>query len=181
MCKKTFATNIDMSMFLDDPSTLVPGRLATFANWPYTGSMDICIPKNLAEAGFIYRPDLSNDATQCFVCHKIFSDWDPRDNPMEKHREMSPDCAYIALAKDHGTYERAPRVAVIEAECARFHAKFMHRFLTDLEGPKRASYESQLKRLEEALAIFIKENDVTLPLAVVKRTRAAAAKKRTLR
>lgn len=100
---------------------------------------------------------------------------------MEKHREMSPDCAYITLAKDHGTYEKAPRVAVIEAECARFHAKFMHRFLTDLEGPKRASYESHLKRLEEALAIFIKENDVTLPLAVVKRTRAAAAKKRTLR
>nr|CDS26402.1 baculoviral IAP repeat containing protein [Hymenolepis microstoma] len=170
-----------MSMFLDDPSTLVPGRLATFKNWPYTGSMDICIPKTLAEAGFIYRPDLSSDATQCFVCHKIFSEWDPKDNPIEKHREMSPECAYVTLVKDYGTYEKAPRKAVIETECARFHAKFMYRFLTDLEAPKRASYESHLKKLEEALAIFVKENGITLPLAVVRRTRAAAARKHTLR
>lgn len=67
-----------MSKFTEDPTTLVPGRLATFANWPYTRETDVCVPKSLAEAGFIYRPDLSNDSTQCFSCQKVFSDWDPK-------------------------------------------------------------------------------------------------------
>ena len=63
--------------FLESPLIHVPGRLATFKEWPHAGLNNKCVPQTLAEAGFHHRPDISEDSVQCFVCHKIFFGWDP--------------------------------------------------------------------------------------------------------
>lgn len=61
---------------VDDTHNLIPGRLATFKEWPFTSSSDKCVPRALAEAGFIHRPDVSPDSVQCFVCQKVLGGWE---------------------------------------------------------------------------------------------------------
>lgn len=70
------------------PTTLLPGRLATFKQWPFTGANDKCVPKALAEAGFVHRPDISPDSVQCFSCQKILDGW---------NADVSVVIAYVML------------------------------------------------------------------------------------
>lgn len=103
---------------------------------------------------------------------------------MAEHRTINPECAFVLLT-NVGGYEESPRVAVMEAECARFCAKFKYRFLTEVEAPRRKSYRTELERLEQGIIAFMSDNNIILPArsattAAVRRTRRATARKRIL-
>ncbi|KAL5972089.1 Baculoviral IAP repeat-containing protein 5, partial [Taenia solium] len=149
------------SPFLGDPLTLVPGRIATFKKWPYTCLKDRCLPQALADAGFYHRPDVSEDSVQCFVCYEIFYGWAPDEDPMAEHKARCPDCAFVRLVEEHGGgYEKAPRQAVIEVECARFRGKFTHLFEEEVQQ-RIQHYENSLQRLQKAAFSFIKGNNMS--------------------
>ncbi|VDM30835.1 unnamed protein product [Hydatigera taeniaeformis] len=156
------------SSFLEDPLALVPGRIATFKKWPFRRPKDKCVPQTLANAGFYHRPDVSEDSVQCFVCHKFFYGWNPDEDPMTEHKTKCPDCAFVRLVEEHGGgYEKAPRLAVIETECARLRDKFSYLFEQELQH-RLQIYDNDLKRLKEAVFSFTKNNNITLPSTVVK-------------
>ncbi|KAL5110904.1 Baculoviral IAP repeat-containing protein [Taenia crassiceps] len=163
-----WAPLIMSSSFLGDPLALAPGRIATFKKWPFTRPKDKCIPQTLADAGFYHRPDVSEDSVQCFVCHKFFYGWAPDEDPMVEHKARCPDCAFVRLVEEHGGgYEKSPRQAVIEVECARFRGKFASLFEEEVQK-RLQRFESDLQHLQKAAFSFIKNNNIVLPSTVVK-------------
>ncbi|KAH9282890.1 Baculoviral IAP repeat-containing protein 5 [Echinococcus granulosus] len=156
------------SPFLEDPLTLVPGRIATFKKWPHTRPEDKCVPQTLADAGFYHRPDVSEDSVQCFVCHKLLYGWASDEDPMAEHKAHCPDCAFVRLVEAHGGgYEKAPRQAVIDAECARFRAKFTYLFEEEVRR-RLQRYENDLQHLKKAAISFVNSNNPVLSSTVVK-------------
>lgn len=50
----------------------------------------------LAKAGLIFVPTTSSpDQCKCFACLKLFSDWEPGDDPWSCHCTNSPLCAFV--------------------------------------------------------------------------------------
>jgi len=65
-------------------------RLATYSNWtPLCGAR----PSRLARSGF-YATD-GNDTAVCFACHSLVNNWQPGDDPKQKHRQEKPACSLI--------------------------------------------------------------------------------------
>lgn len=87
---------------------------------------------------------------------------------MSEHKAHSPECVFVRLSEMHcGGYEKAPRRAVIEVECARFRAKFTDLFETRVKQ-RRELYEAKLLQLGKATHAFIKTNNIALPLSLVR-------------
>ncbi|XP_047934869.2 baculoviral IAP repeat-containing protein 5 [Anser cygnoides] len=79
---------------------LVPTRIATFCNWPFTEGCS-CTPDRMAAAGFVHCPiENGPDVAQCFFCLKELEGWEPDDDPLEEHKKHSAGCAFVALQKD---------------------------------------------------------------------------------
>lgn len=66
-------------------------RLATFATFP-TYAVAV-YPTQLAANGYFYTG--SGDEIECYVCHIRINQWIDRDNPDDRHKLLSPDCAMI--------------------------------------------------------------------------------------
>jgi hypothetical protein len=67
-------------------------RLATFKDWPHASPGATL----LAKAGLIFVPTSSSpDQCKCFSCLKLFSDWEPGDDPWSCHCTNSPLCAFV--------------------------------------------------------------------------------------
>lgn len=87
---------------------------------------------------------------------------------MAEHKAHCPDCAFVRLVEEHGGgYEKAPRQAVIEVECARFRGKFASLFEAEVQN-RLQHYENDLKHLQKAAFSFIKKNNIVLASTVVK-------------
>lgn len=78
-------------------------RLKTFGDWwPHDGKRGWLVkgPK-LAKAGFYYAP--SNDAEDtavCGFCQLTLDRWEPRDSPVNEHRERHPNCLFFYKPKN---------------------------------------------------------------------------------
>ncbi|XP_077525645.1 death-associated inhibitor of apoptosis 2-like isoform X2 [Haemaphysalis longicornis] len=70
----------------EDP---VQQRLRTFNNWPPNAP----VPKErLALGGFVHDSGLR---TKCLSCGVVISDWRIADEVIQRHREASPNCAFV--------------------------------------------------------------------------------------
>ncbi|KAJ8314616.1 hypothetical protein KUTeg_006766 [Tegillarca granosa] len=79
----TYAGNdLDLSNYIN--------RLCTFCDWP----QDVGVYAiNLAKAGFYYVQ--RKTTVECFSCGLTVSDWKPEDDPLTRHKELSPLCVFI--------------------------------------------------------------------------------------
>ncbi|XP_064015558.1 E3 ubiquitin-protein ligase XIAP isoform X2 [Pogoniulus pusillus] len=65
-------------------------RLGTFVEFP----LDCPVPASaLARAGFVYTGE--GDKVKCFNCHTTIEGWLPGDSPVERHKNLSPNCKFI--------------------------------------------------------------------------------------
>jgi len=71
-------------------------RLNSFANWQGLAS-----PKKLAEAGFYYEGDGSDDIVKCFSCNVLLYKWSATDDPMTDHRQWSGRCRFVKGLPDN--------------------------------------------------------------------------------
>ncbi|KAK3585155.1 hypothetical protein CHS0354_034287 [Potamilus streckersoni] len=65
-------------------------RYQTYSSFPKTSKAQ---PIILSRAGFYYTGN--QDETTCFSCELKYKNWQSEDSPWEKHRQMSPDCAFL--------------------------------------------------------------------------------------
>lgn len=65
-------------------------RLQTFNDWPTDA---VVSPSRIAKAGFYYTKD--NLTVECFSCHLHISDWNYGDQVMARHKQLSPQCAFV--------------------------------------------------------------------------------------
>lgn len=47
----------------------------------------------LAQAGFVYTGE--GDKVKCFSCHTTVEGWVPGDSPVERHKQLAPNCKFI--------------------------------------------------------------------------------------
>lgn len=75
-------------------------------SWPHK----LPTPRELAHAGFIYKPtSASPDNVQCFKCGCQLDGWEPGDYPSREHLMHSPTCAFainVCLRNREGDPER---------------------------------------------------------------------------
>ena len=70
-------------------------RLATFASWPHASPT----PKDLARAGFSYRPTSEDlDNVFCQICKQNLCDWQPADDPKIEHHILHPGCSILWIS-----------------------------------------------------------------------------------
>lgn len=86
------------SPFHNAYSTL-PTREISFATWLKEGVPDA---ESLSRAGFFYNELTKNVA--CFYCNGILNDWSVDDDPMKKHVQYFPNCAYARQFCDQEVY-----------------------------------------------------------------------------
>ena len=79
-------------------------RVKSFANWShqYQSSTD-----DLARAGFFYTG--ISDTVTCFYCNGSLNNWRSNDNPMMKHAQHFPNCAYIRQLCGEDYYQNIQR------------------------------------------------------------------------
>lgn len=65
-------------------------RISTFAKFPSTAPVT---ERSLARAGFFYTGIC--DRVQCFRCNVTIDNWQTGECPAERHKQMSPNCAFI--------------------------------------------------------------------------------------
>ncbi|XP_059820694.1 baculoviral IAP repeat-containing protein 2 [Hypanus sabinus] len=65
-------------------------RISTFAKFPPNALIS---ERSLARAGFYYTN--IGDKVQCFSCTVIVENWQPGDNPVERHKKANPNCSFI--------------------------------------------------------------------------------------
>uniref|UniRef100_A0A0V0J8B9 Baculoviral IAP repeat-containing protein 5.2 n=1 Tax=Schistocephalus solidus TaxID=70667 RepID=A0A0V0J8B9_SCHSO len=123
-----------------DPLRFAPTRLSTFKTWPFAGQVK-CRPETLAEAGFLHRPDLSDDCVQCFVCLKTLDGWEAHEDPWKEHEKHSPDCPYVKLGQP---YENLTCRQIVELETSRFKHFYMDVFTR--------AVDPRIKHLDELVA-----------------------------
>lgn len=82
---------------------------------------------------------------------------------MEEHRSHCPNCAFVQLMSttEAGGYEKLPRKAIIETECARFRGLFTEVFLERLKS-HRNSLDSDLERVKAAAAEHLLSEEATV-------------------
>ncbi|NXT84270.1 XIAP ligase, partial [Zapornia atra] len=66
-------------------------RLGTFVKFPLACPVSASA---LARAGFVYTGE--GDKVQCFSCHRTIEGWAPGDSAVERHKNLSPNCKFIA-------------------------------------------------------------------------------------
>ncbi|KAL5010195.1 hypothetical protein ScPMuIL_012500 [Solemya velum] len=71
-------------------------RLSTFSNFPQDSNASAT---RLAQAGFYYKGQ--NDQVSCFSCSVTHAHWRQGDVPLEVHRRISPNCAFM-IGTDSG-------------------------------------------------------------------------------
>ena len=107
-------------------------RLATFRSWPMTST---ACPSSLARLGFYCSGE--GDKVKCFLCKLMLDNWTADDDPEEKHRRRSPDCAMAREVAEAGNVplkilesgrfeklavDNVPRVSESNASLALFEA-----------------------------------------------------------
>lgn len=74
-------------------------RLSSFDNWPIVWEIARLkpLPTALARAGFFYYPNKPNlaDNVACPYCHLFLDTLEPRDDPMQIHKERAPMCRFV--------------------------------------------------------------------------------------
>lgn len=68
-------------------------RLETFKNWPHEQPTKYA----MAEAGFYFLGHPVMDRVGCFYCNGLFEAWEPTDNPLLKHKRLSPNCPVFGV------------------------------------------------------------------------------------
>jgi hypothetical protein len=64
-------------------------RLISYKDWPVT----FLDPKHMALAGLYYT--WYTDLACCPFCNVVMGGWRPGDNPLERHKRLSPSCSFI--------------------------------------------------------------------------------------
>ena len=72
-------------------------RLESFNDWPIPAYVR---PEGLAKAGVYYLGRA--DRVRCAFCNGILRNWQPGDEPLEKHQKHFPNCAFIKDAQAAG-------------------------------------------------------------------------------
>ncbi|XP_077525638.1 death-associated inhibitor of apoptosis 2-like [Haemaphysalis longicornis] len=64
-------------------------RLFSFIDWPAQAP----VPKHrLAQGGFVH---IGGSSTKCLSCGVVISDWQVADRVIQRHRQASPNCAFV--------------------------------------------------------------------------------------
>jgi hypothetical protein len=75
----------------------LPGvRRKSYEDWPVT-FMD---PNKMAAAGFYYT--CHGDVVRCPFCKAMPALWTAGDDPLDRHKRLSPNCSLIARHVDEG-------------------------------------------------------------------------------
>lgn len=74
--------------------TTLERRLDSFTNW----SNPFVNKQKLAEAGFFYKN--YSDVVECPYCHIEGHNWVEGDDPLQDHKDWSPNCPYIISDRD---------------------------------------------------------------------------------
>ncbi|KAL3882675.1 hypothetical protein ACJMK2_028992 [Sinanodonta woodiana] len=91
-------------------------RYQTYRSFPKTSKVQ---PIILSRAGFYYTGN--QDETTCFSCMLKYKNWQSEDKPWEKHRQMSPDCAFLNgsdgrnVAIERNEQDRGQQEKVVES------------------------------------------------------------------
>jgi cellulose synthase/poly-beta-1,6-N-acetylglucosamine synthase-like glycosyltransferase len=64
-------------------------RLISYKDWPVT----FLDTKHMASAGLYYT--WYNDLVGCPFCNVVKGGWRPGDDPLERHKRLSPSCSFI--------------------------------------------------------------------------------------
>ncbi|KAI9756440.1 MAG: hypothetical protein M4579_003862 [Chaenotheca gracillima] len=91
----------------EDPlnERLTEARRSTFADqWPHDEKRGwTCKTEKMVGAGWFYCPTPdSDDFVTCAYCSLSLDGWEPKDKPLDEHRQRSPNCMFFALT-DHVT------------------------------------------------------------------------------
>ncbi|KAM9469778.1 E3 ubiquitin-protein ligase XIAP isoform 1-T2 [Clarias gariepinus] len=127
-------------------------RLATFINWPSQSPVN---PYDLAQAGFFYMPESSNqlDRVQCFCCAGMLVNWEEGDDPWQEHARVYPNCFFI-LGHDVGNVPSdQPR------QPSRGNSGSMETFEGRLESFRNSVHPVNHERLARAGFFSIGERD----------------------
>ena len=83
----------------------------------------------MAQAGF-YKLDIpgESNATRCFVCFKIFSNWERNDDPFDEHLRHSANCAFANLNKSQEHFKLFEWIAIIKARNLKLNVSFFNNF-----------------------------------------------------
>lgn len=65
-------------------------RHGTFVGFPQDCPVSVLA---LAQAGFVYTGE--GDKVKCFSCHTTVEGWAPGDSPVERHKQLAPNCKFI--------------------------------------------------------------------------------------
>lgn len=75
-------------------------RLVTYMNkWEF----NFITPSQMAKAGFYYTG--TEDRVKCLFCSIEFGSWDRDDDPLEKHKQLSPRCPFFSQEDDQGKFQ----------------------------------------------------------------------------
>ena len=116
--------NEDEGYDIPHPLWKVENREETFQNWnnPYVNI------KSLASIGFIYVGP--NDKVKCVYCYLTIDEWLSGDDPLEKHRQLNPDCPYIEILQKE-KYEEQEKLSIVVAKfptCYQYEEERMKTF-----------------------------------------------------
>ena len=76
--------------FIDSQYSDASLRLNSFLHWPRGAPVR---PSDLASAGFYYVGE--GTKARCFSCTVTYTEWKPRDMPLEIHRQLNPSCEFL--------------------------------------------------------------------------------------
>jgi hypothetical protein len=93
-CEGVAGTIFELEVSMDNEAD----RLATFKPgvWPHGAWI---APERLAAAGLFASPTpVAPGRVVCFACHNALTEWEPNDDPWEKHCKRYPDCPFVQQA-----------------------------------------------------------------------------------
>ncbi|PVD28434.1 hypothetical protein C0Q70_11021 [Pomacea canaliculata] len=95
-------------------------RFASFKTWPQDCPVSACA---LSKNGWYFSDDSDDDGATTFCCNKRCKDWAMGDNPMEKHKLLSPLCP-LARGQDMWRADGLPvfniPIPTADAPCVNF-------------------------------------------------------------
>lgn len=82
------------SLYLDRTDLdLEDVRLQTFLLWPKWAPKSLS-KEDMAKFGLYFTGD--NDSVKCFRCKMVLGGWKDGDRPLDRHRQVAPQCEFLA-------------------------------------------------------------------------------------
>ncbi|KAK2177280.1 hypothetical protein NP493_608g00023 [Ridgeia piscesae] len=118
-------------------------RLESFNDWPIPAYVR---PEGLAKAGVYYLGRA--DRVRCAFCNGILRNWQPGDEPLEKHQKHFPNCAFIKDAQAAGNVSiEEEKVNIQQASQNAVANPQPSLGVVRAEEPKSLNYSGETSRL----------------------------------